>query len=46
MKWNLDSFENNSGKTLTKIDKSNKLPYLMGDFNFDLLKHEICNFSN
>jgi endonuclease/exonuclease/phosphatase family metal-dependent hydrolase len=30
---------------LGKIDKENKLCYLMGDFNIDLLKSESCDYS-
>ena len=35
---NFDMFENKFNKILTKVDKSNKITYLMGDFNIDLLK--------
>ena len=30
---------------LSKIDKENKICYLMGDFNIDLLKSESCDFA-
>jgi endonuclease/exonuclease/phosphatase family metal-dependent hydrolase len=29
-----------------KIDKENKICYLMGDFNIDLLKSESCDYAN
>ena len=29
-----------------KIDKENKVCYLMGDINIDLLKSESCDYSN
>ena len=31
---------------LNKIDKENKICYLMGDFNIDLLKQESCGYTN
>jgi endonuclease/exonuclease/phosphatase family metal-dependent hydrolase len=31
---------------LEKIDKENKLCYLMGDFNVDLFKSESCDFAS
>jgi hypothetical protein len=31
---------------LHKIDKENKICYLMGDFNIDLLKSESCDYAN
>ena len=31
---------------LGKIDKENKIGYLMGDFNIDLLKSESCDYTN
>ena len=31
---------------LAKIDKENKICYLMGDFNIDLLKSESCDYAN
>jgi exonuclease III len=39
-------FETNLNKILSKVDKSNKVTYFMGDFNIDLLKSESCDFSN
>ena len=41
-----DSFENAINAILSKIDKENKICYLMGDFNIDLLKSESCVFAN
>jgi ASC-1-like (ASCH) protein len=40
-----DSFETKMNQILGKIDKENKLCYLMGDFNIDLLKSESCDYS-
>ena len=31
---------------LNNIDKENKICYLIGDFNIDLLKSESCDYSN
>ncbi len=31
---------------LEKIDKENKICYLMGDFNIDLFKSESCDYAN
>jgi hypothetical protein len=31
---------------LSKVNKENKICYLMGDFNIDLLKSESCDFAN
>ena len=31
---------------LAKINKENKICYLMGDFNIDLLKSESCDYAN
>ena len=42
-KFNL--FENEINQILSKIDKENKICYLMGDFNIDLLKSESCDFA-
>ena len=39
-------FKNDLKTILTKLDKSNKPCYIMGDFNIDLLKYECCNYSN
>ena len=32
-------------RILEKIDKENKIGYLMGDFNIDLLKSESCDYA-
>ena len=45
-KGKFEIFETNLSKILTKIDKSKKITYLMGDFNIDLLKTDSCDFSN
>jgi exonuclease III len=42
----IDSFENIMNQILGKIDKENKIGYLMGDFNIDLLKSESCDYTN
>ena len=42
----IDLFENNVNNILGKIDKENKICYLMGDFNIDLLKSESCDYTN
>ena len=39
-------FENAMNVLLHKIDKENKICYLMGDFNIDLLKSESCDYAN
>ena len=39
-------FETHLKATLSNINKQNKLCYIMGDFNIDLLKYNQCNFSN
>ena len=31
---------------LEKVDKENKLSYLMGDFNIDLFKSESCDYAS
>ena len=41
----IDSFENIMNQILGKIDKENKIGYLMGDFNIDLLKSESCDYT-
>ena len=33
-------------RILGKIDKENKIGYLMGDFNIDLLKSESCDYTS
>ena len=40
-----DSFETEMNQMLGQIDKENKLCYLMGDFNIDLLKSESCDYT-
>ena len=40
-----NSFENEINQILSKIDKENKICYLMGDFNIELLKSESCDFA-
>ena len=42
---NFNLFENEINKILSKTDKENKICYLMGDFNIDLLKSESCDFA-
>ena len=42
----IDSFENIMNQILGKIDKENKIGYLMGDFNIDLLKSESCDYTS
>ena len=41
----IDTFENSMKRILEKIDKENKIGYLMGDFNIDLLKSESCDYA-
>jgi hypothetical protein len=43
---NFDQFEQAMNKILQAIDRENKICYLMGDFNIDLLKSESCDYSN
>ena len=43
---NFDTFKNTINEILEKIDKENKLSYLMGDYNIDLLKSESCDYTN
>jgi aminoglycoside phosphotransferase family enzyme len=43
---NIDLFETKFNQLLSKIDKENKICYLMGDFNIDLLKSESCDYTN
>ncbi len=40
------AFENTMNKILEKIDRENKLCYLMGDFNIDLFKSESCDYTS
>ena len=42
---NFNLFENEINKILSKTDKENKICYLMGDFNIDLLTSESCDFA-
>ena len=42
----VEVFENAMNVLLHKIDKENKICYLMGDFNIDLLKSESCDYGN
>ena len=42
----IEIFENAMNEILAKIDKENKICYLMGDFNIDLLKSESCDYTN
>ena len=43
---NFDVFKNAMNENLEKIDRENKLCYLMGDFNLDLFKSESCDYAN
>jgi hypothetical protein len=43
---NFDTFKNTINEILEKIDKENKLSYLMGDYNINLLKSESCDYTN
>ena len=43
---NFATFESTMNTILEKIDKENKLCYLMGDFNVDLFKSESCDFAS
>ena len=45
-KGKIEIFENAMNEMLAKIDKENKICYLMGDFNIDLLKSESCDYAN
>ena len=42
----MDTFQNAINKILEKIEKENKICYLMGDFNIDLLKSESCEYAS
>ncbi|XP_028408826.1 uncharacterized protein LOC114531415 [Dendronephthya gigantea] len=42
---NFDTFQNAMNEFLGKVDKENKLCYLMGDFNIDLFKSESCDYA-
>ena len=41
-----NDFKKDLETILTKLGKSKKSCYIMGDFNIDLLKYECCNYSN
>lgn len=41
----IDEFENKINQMLGKVHKENKICYLMGDFNIDLLKLESCDYT-
>jgi exonuclease III len=41
-----ETFEKAVDEIVNKIDKENKVCYLMGDFSIDLLKSESCDYSN
>ncbi len=43
---NFEIFKNTMNEILDKIGRENKLCYLMGDFNIDLLKSESCDYAN
>ena len=43
---NFDQFEQTMTNILQAIDRENKISYLMGDFNIDLIKSESCDYSN
>jgi len=40
-----NEFDNDLKTILTKLDKWDKPCYIMGDFNFNLLKYDCCNFA-
>ena len=42
----IEVFQDAINEFLSKVDKENKICYLMGDFNIDLLKSESCDFAN
>jgi exonuclease III len=43
---NFETFKNTLNTILEKIDKENKICYLMGDFNINLFKSESCDYAN
>jgi hypothetical protein len=43
---NFDTFKTTMNEILGKIDRENKLCYLMGDFNIDLFKSESFDYAN
>jgi exonuclease III len=42
----VEIFQNAVDAIIGKIDKENKVCYIMGDFNIDLLKLESCDYAN
>ena len=42
----METFQNAINKILEKIEKENKICYLMGDFNIDSLKSESCGYAS
>ena len=43
---NYDTFKNTMNTILEKVDRENKICYLMGDFNIDLFKSESCDYAS
>jgi exonuclease III len=43
---NFEIFENKLNEILANVDKTKKISYLTGDFNIDLLKSDVCEYSN
>jgi hypothetical protein len=43
---NFETFKNTRNTILEKIDKENKICYLMGAFNINLFKSESCDYAN
>ncbi len=41
-----EMFEKKLSEILTKIDETNKIIYLTGDFNIDLSKSDVCEYSS
>ena len=39
-------FENKLNEILANVDKTKKISYLTGDFNIDLVKSDVCEYSN
>ena len=42
----MEIFENKLNEILANVDKTKKISYLTGDFNIDLLKSDVCEYSN
>ena len=42
----IEVFQDAINEILSKVDKENKICYLMGDFDIDLRKSESCDFAN